>query len=272
MAAELIQNIRFSIPYDKSNSNKDAVLAWKEETKGVVYIPIGAPGKDGRVIFYDKDEGPIEFPNLEDYLDGLHARGLNFSWYQIIVVDKLYLIPNHPPTIAKFVRVQFPTLYEKFGNPKKVRFNYKTWKFTRFTAPTNVVDNTNNVVNDNMTFVQGKRLVGKKGIVSKTFRKKTGCTLSVSFNKEDNTSSVKIQGPSEKIETARMILMGMIQIASTGNIDISLIPSVDGEAAVGGSGSGGGDEDAVGGSGSGGGDEDDIGGSGSGGGDEHQEE
>ena len=215
--ASAIPTGRYSIPYPKDGSNKDAVLKWKEDVNGTVFTPMGRPGSKGAYVLYDKNDGPTDFPDLESFLDGLDERGLKFAWYQIIIGPRNYLIPSHSVTMARFVRLNFKGLYKKWGEPKKVKFNPKTWEFAKFTK--------SKLVSDKMTFVQGQRLIGKGGVVTKAFNKNTGCYYRVFFKKEDNNSNVKIMGPPKNIESATGVLMAMIEIAKTQDINVEDIPT-----------------------------------------------
>lgn len=210
----VIKSNRITIHKSKYGSNKSNVIEWAEKN-GVdnVFVPEGR--KVGSKYIH---ASKTVCNSLSEYLDYLDINNRKYSYYEY----NNKLIPSHAVSLASFVRIYYPKKFEEMGNPYKVKFNTLKWDFRVFSK-------INHISKSRMFFTVSYKctaaLIGVKGIVGKTFYKRTGCSYTIKFNRKFKIWSLILYADDNLIESVEEIIRAMISSAEeTNNVPLNIIP------------------------------------------------
>ena len=199
------------------------ILRWNTKTNGVVIVPEGRKHKDGYIYSgcLDNATGQRVDQNkvvstLEEYLDLLSLHKRKYKYFQIMIKDKLYLLPSHTFTLTNFVRNFYPEKYESLGKPEKLRFNTSKWDFDLFNKTDHLYkDNKRFDIPSNITRI----LIGVKGNINKEFYTKTNCSYTIKFDSKTQQSYLILYADKELLAQASDIILSMINSANkTGKV------------------------------------------------------
>lgn len=207
----------------------EKVLTWAEETGGTVFVPDGKPVRAGYFFFgaYDKSgqlhDSKKIVTTLEAYFDLLKKHGRSYKFYQVVHMSSFYLIPSNGKTMARFVKTVFPDKYEKMGSPDKVKFNPFKWDFRPFADLSHMSKNSEKI---EIPKELSRIIIGPKGVVTKTFLKRTGTSFSVTHEKESDKWYVTVYGEKEQLDVSLVVMRKIIEQAKDNDVKLDDIPQL----------------------------------------------
>lgn len=216
----------------ETKATKEEILDWKmANKKGTVFLPFCfKDGKTGKFVY----KGKYPVSTLSGFLEMLEEDEYQYFWYEIPCDGNKFLVPSCSYTVAKFLRLNIPSVWEELGSPKRAFYNPRCGVYSVFKQDTpekiDEDESSEEEDTDNGTKIYfpegmtGSEVIGENGSIVKLFVEAIpGTYYRVKYDKSARKPYVEISAPEDSFELAELLLTTMIQESKiTGSVEESL--------------------------------------------------